>query len=99
VSTEVIASKRAENEKAEELLLPGSTKPRNVARSWPRRACSMWRVAAAPDVFAQIARRFDLSIVGQPQPALVICTKVGARSAVAGSGVGRRRAINFRRAI
>lgn len=68
VPTEVIESMRAENEKAAKAAVARFDETtRRSALSAEARTVDV-PVTTAPDVFAQIARRFDLSILGQPEP-------------------------------
>ena len=65
---QVIESQRAENEKAAKAAIDKFNEAaRSAALSAEARTLDA-PVATAPGVFAQIARRFDLSIVGQPEP-------------------------------
>jgi nucleotide-binding universal stress UspA family protein len=65
---QVIESQRAENEKAAKAAVDRfNGAARRAALSAEARTLDA-PVATAPGVFAQIARRFDLSIVGQPEP-------------------------------
>jgi nucleotide-binding universal stress UspA family protein len=65
---QVIESQRAENEKAAKAAVDKFNEAaRRAALSAEARTLDA-PVATAPGVFAQIARRFDLSIVGQPEP-------------------------------
>ena len=65
---QVIESQRAENEKAAKAAVDRFNEAaRRAALSAEARTLDA-PVATAPGIFAQIARRFDLSIVGQPEP-------------------------------
>jgi nucleotide-binding universal stress UspA family protein len=65
---QVIESQRAENERAAKAAVDGfNGAARRAALSAEARTLDA-PVATAPGVFAQIARRFDLSIVAQPEP-------------------------------
>jgi nucleotide-binding universal stress UspA family protein len=64
----VVESQRAENEKAAKAAVDRFNEAaRRAALSAEARTLDA-PVATAPGIFAQIARRFDLSIVGQPEP-------------------------------
>src|SRR5262249_27117428 len=65
---EVMDSQRVENEKAAKAAM---TRFDEAARRCAVSAESRMPevpVASAPDVFAKVARRFDLAIMGQPEP-------------------------------
>jgi nucleotide-binding universal stress UspA family protein len=65
---QVVESQRAENEKAAKAAVDRFNEAaRRAALSAEARTLDA-PVATAPGIFAQIARRFDLSIVGQPEP-------------------------------
>jgi nucleotide-binding universal stress UspA family protein len=64
---EVMDSQRVENEKrAKSAMTPFDEAARRAAVSAQSRMLDV-PVASAPDVFAKIARRFDLAIMGQPE--------------------------------
>jgi nucleotide-binding universal stress UspA family protein len=65
---QVIETQRAENERAAKAAVDRFNEAaRRAALSAEARTIDA-SVATAPGVFAQIARRFDLSVVGQPEP-------------------------------
>jgi len=65
---EVMDSQRAENEKrATAAMAAFDEAARRAAVSAHSRMLDV-PVASAPDVFAKVARRFDLAIMGQPEP-------------------------------
>ena len=65
---EVMDSQRVENEKrAKAAMVAFDEAARRAAVSAQSRMLDV-PVASAPDVFAKIARRFDLAIMGQPEP-------------------------------
>jgi nucleotide-binding universal stress UspA family protein len=68
VPAQVIESQRAENEKAAKAAVDTFDAAARGAGLSPEARTLDAPVATAPGVFAQIARRFDLSIVGQPEP-------------------------------
>ena len=68
IPPEVIELQRVENEGRQRPPSPGWTK-RRAMQALPTEAHMLDRPrATAPGVFASLARRFDLSIVGQPEP-------------------------------
>ena len=64
---EVKDSQRAENEKRAKAMAAFDEAARRAAVSAKSHMLEV-PVASAPDVFAKVARRFDLAIMGQPQP-------------------------------
>jgi nucleotide-binding universal stress UspA family protein len=68
IPADVIESQRIENEKAAKAAIGRfDDAARRAAVSAQGRMVDI-PVASAPNVFAQIARRFDLSVIGQPEP-------------------------------
>jgi nucleotide-binding universal stress UspA family protein len=66
--TEVMDAQRGENDKrAKAAMAAFDEAARRAAVSAQSRMVDV-AVASAPDVFAKIARRFDLAIMGQPEP-------------------------------
>jgi nucleotide-binding universal stress UspA family protein len=65
---EVIESQRIENEKAAKAAVARFDEAAQGAALSAEARIHDVPVATAPDVFAKIARRFDLSILGQPEP-------------------------------
>jgi nucleotide-binding universal stress UspA family protein len=68
VPAEVIESQRTENEKAAKAAVARFDEAAQGAALSAETRIHDVSVATAPDVFAKIARRFDLSILGQPEP-------------------------------
>jgi hypothetical protein len=64
---EVMESQRAENEKRAKAMAAFDEAARRAAVSAKSHMLEV-PVASAPDVFAKVARRFDLAIMGQPEP-------------------------------
>jgi nucleotide-binding universal stress UspA family protein len=65
---EVMESQRVENEKAAKAAMAKFDEAaRRAAVSAESRMLDV-PVASAPDVFAKVARRFDLAVMGQPEP-------------------------------
>ena len=91
IPPEVIESQRIENEQA------GKSRRRQVSTKSARRAglkrptpaCLDAAVASAPGLFAQVARRFDLSVVGQPEPDTPVLDRLIVEAALFESWVGR----------
>jgi nucleotide-binding universal stress UspA family protein len=66
--TEVIESQRAENEKAARAAVARFDEATQRCALLSEARTLDVAVSTAPDLFARIARHFDLAIVGQPQP-------------------------------
>jgi nucleotide-binding universal stress UspA family protein len=65
---EVMDSQRAENEKRATAAMAAFDEAARRAAVLAQSRMLDVQVASAPDVFAKVARRFDLAIMGQPEP-------------------------------
>jgi hypothetical protein len=83
---EVMDSQRVENEKrAKSAMTAFDEAARRAAVSAQSRMLDV-PVASAPDVFAKVARRFDLAIMGQPEPDTPALERVLVEAALFDSG-------------
>src|SRR5215470_4103999 len=83
---EVMESQRGENDKrAKAAMAAFDDAARRAAVSAQSRMLDV-SVASAPDVFAKIARRFDLAIMGQPEPDTPVLERVFVEAALFDSG-------------
>ena len=68
IPPDVIESQRVENERAAKAAVARLDKAARTQALPRKRICLMRPLRRLPEVFASLARRFDLSILGQPEP-------------------------------